>query len=186
MRSISSLEDYFSPFRENVIGQQQLWDSPFGRKRIIYADWTASGRAYRPIEEWIQDRVLPFWGNTHTETTVTGTMMSRAYEEAKTIIKGHVNAKDDDVLIFCGSGMTAAVNKLQRIMGLRLPERMMDYVEPPRLEEAARPVVFVTHMEHHSNHISWLETIATVEVIRPCENGNVDLGHLRQLLEQFR
>jgi len=42
---------------------------------------------------------------------------------------------------------------------------------------------FVTHMEHHSNHISWLETIATVEIIRPDEDGNVDLQHLRKLLK---
>jgi selenocysteine lyase/cysteine desulfurase len=44
----------------------------------------------------------------------------------------------------------------------------------------------VTHMEHHSNHISWLETTATVEVIRPDEKGDVDLGHLRELLVRYR
>lgn len=186
MHSVISLEDYFSPFRKNVIGRQQCFDSPFGRKKIIYADWTASGRAYRPIEARIQEEVLPFFANTHTGATVTGAMMSRAYEQAKTIVKDHVNAKEDDVLIFCGSGMTAAVNKLQRIMGLRLPERVMDYVECLQLDEVSRPLVLVTHMEHHSNHISWLETIATVEMIRPGENGNVDLDHLRQLLEQYK
>ncbi|HEX9511856.1 MAG TPA: aminotransferase class V-fold PLP-dependent enzyme, partial [Puia sp.] len=186
MHPVGSLEDYFSLFRQNIIGCEQLFESPFGRKRILYADWTASGRAYGPIEARIQDEILPFFANTHTETTITGRMMSRAYEEAKTIVKDHVHAKEDDVLVFCGSGMTAAVNKLQRIMGLRLPERVMDYVECLRLDEASRPLVLVTHMEHHSNHISWLETIATVEMIRPCENGNVDLEHLRQLLEQYK
>src|SRR5258708_9292069 len=186
MHPVGSLEDYFSLFRQNIIGCEQLFESPFGRKRILYADWTASGRAYGPIEARIQDEILPFLANTQTETTITGRMMSRAYEEAKTIVKDHVHAKEDDVLVFCGSGMTAAVNKLQRIMGLRLPERVMDYVECLRLDEASRPLVLVTHMEHHSNHISWLETIATVEMIRPCENGNVDLEHLRQLLEQYK
>jgi selenocysteine lyase/cysteine desulfurase len=93
--------------------------------------------------------------------------MSNAYEEARTIVREHVNAREDDCLIFSGSGMTAAVNKLQRIMGLRIPERLMGYIDCPRPEEAARPLVLVTHMEHHSNHISWLETIATVEMIRP-------------------
>ncbi len=180
------LEEYFSTFRRNIIGHQQCWESPFGRKRILYADWTASGRAYRPIEARIQDEILPFFANTHTETTVTGAMMSGAYEQAKTIVKDHVNADSGDVLIFCGSGMTAAVGKLQRIMGLRLPERVMDYVKCLQLDEVSRPLVLVTHMEHHSNHISWLETIATVEVIRPAADGNVDLGHLRELLEQFK
>ena len=69
---------------------------------------------------------MPFVGNTHTETTITGTLMSKAYEEAKFIVKKHVKANSDDVLVFCGSGMTGAVNKLQRILGLKMPERIMD------------------------------------------------------------
>ncbi len=95
--------------------------------------------------------------------------MSKAYEEAKTIIKKHVGGNNNDVLIFCGSGMTGAVNKLQRILGLRIPERLMDYMKIPphgeehrkdlvssnnlkkylQLHEALKPIVFVTHMEHN-------------------------------------
>jgi selenocysteine lyase/cysteine desulfurase len=180
MYTINTLEAYFSTFRANVIGQQVCFDTPFGRKRMLYADWTASGRAYRPIEMELLDRVLPFFGNTHTETTVTGTRMSAAYEEAKRIIKAHVHAGEEDMLLFCGSGMTAAVNKLQRMLGMRLPERAADS------REERRPLVLVTHMEHHSNHISWLETNATVEVIPPDENGDIDLGQLRELLERYR
>jgi len=200
---IGKLEDYFSVYRNNIIGNQQAFESPYGNQRIVYADWTASGRAYRPIEQYFRDKILPFLANTHTETTITGTLMSSAYEEAKCIVKAHVNGNSDDVLIFCGSGMTGAVNKLQRILGLRIPERLHDYVKnghlvtgcPPLdeavtwrlpLDEELRPVVFVTHMEHHSNHLSWLETIATVEIIGRDRNGNVDLEHLRALLEQYK
>ena len=125
-----SLETYFSPFRKNIIGHKQIFKSPFGRKKIIYADWTATGRAYQPIEERIQKEILPFIANTHTKSTITGNLMSKAYEEAKAIIKKHVGANQDDVLIFCGSGTTGAVNKLQRILGMRMPERMMDYMPP--------------------------------------------------------
>jgi len=116
MPSKNSLEDYFSRFRTNIIGQEQMFESAFGCKKIIYADWTATGRAYRPIETYIQEKILPFLANTHTETTVTGKYMSQAYEEAREIIKEHVHANSDDVLILCGSGMTAAVNKLQQIL----------------------------------------------------------------------
>ncbi len=186
MHQQSTLEDYFSHFRQNIIGHQQFFDTPYGAQRILYADWTASGRAYGPIEAKIQNEILPFFANTHTETTITGQTMSNAYEQAKATVKKHVNASEDDVLVFCGSGMTAAVNKLQRIMGLRLPERVMDYVKCIQFDEPARPLVLITHMEHHSNHISWLETIATVEIIRPGEDGNVDLEHLRELLHQYR
>jgi len=183
---ISSLEGFFSKFRQNIIGRKQTFDSPFGKKEIIYADWTASGRGYQPIEECIQNEIMPFIGNTHTETTITGTLMSKSYGEAKVIVKDHVNANTDDVLIFCGSGMTAAVNKLQRILGMRPPERIMDYGKMEDIEEALRPVVFVTHMEHHSNQITWLETIATVEIIEADENGNVDIPYFRSLLEKFK
>ncbi len=186
----SALENHFSVFRKNVIGEAQIFESPFGKKEIIYADWTASGRAYRPIEECIQKQIMSFLANTHTETTITGTLMSKAYEEAKVIVKEHVGASCDDALIFCGSGMTGAVNKLQRILGLRIPERVMDYVKKDnkhlQIDEALRPVVFVTHMEHYSNHTSWLETIATVEIIKCDKNGNVDLEYFRGLLEQFK
>ncbi len=184
----SALEKYFSKFRRNIIGNQQTFESPLGEKEIIYADWTATGRAYQPIEDCIQKEILPFLGNTHTEATITGTLMSQAYEAAKIIVKKHVGANNNDALVFCGSGMTASVNKLQRILGLRMPERMTDYVKKENLQlnEVLRPVVFVTHMEHHSNHTSWLETIATVEIIKLDETGNVDLEDFRNLLEQYK
>ena len=185
----SGLECYFEPFRANTIGRGQMFCFPAGEKEIVYADWTASGRGYRPIENCLQNEVVPFFANTHTQTTITGTLMTMAYEEAKAIVKEHVHANQDDVLIFCGSGMTSAVNKLQRLLGIRISERCRDYMvdgKSPEIEEALRPVVFVTSMEHHSNHISWLETIATVEIIGQTDEGNVDLEHFETLLLEYQ
>ena len=182
---ISALEKYFTSFRHNIIGHQQTFESPFGEKQILYADWTASGRAYQPIEECIQKEIMPFVGNTHTGSTVSGGLMSKAYEAAKCIVKEHVHASEDDVLLFCGSGMTAAVNKLQRIIGLRVPQQVKIVDDFSQLNPL-RPVVFITHMEHHSNQVSWLETLATVEIIEADENGNVDLEHFRELLHRYR
>ncbi|HTE30847.1 MAG TPA: aminotransferase class V-fold PLP-dependent enzyme [Chryseolinea sp.] len=185
----SSLEHFFEPFKKNTIGHGLMFSFPSGHKEIIYADWTASGRGYRPIETCLQNEVVPFFANTHTQATTTGTLITKAYEEAKIIIKEHVHANQDDVLIFCGSGMTSAVNKLQRLLGIRIPERSMDYMvdgKSPKIDETLRPVVFVTSMEHHSNHVSWLETIATVEIIKQTEDGNVDLAHFETLLYEHR
>ena len=184
-----SLEQYFEPFRENTIGRGKTFCFPSGEKEIIYVDWTASAQGYRPIESCLQNEVIPFFANTHTQTTTTGTLMTKAYEEAKVIIKEHVHANEDDVLIFCGSGMTSAVNKLQRLLGLRIPERLTGYMldgKSPEIDETLRPVVFVTSMEHHSNHVSWLETIATVEIIAQTKDGNVDLEHFDTLLLEYR
>ncbi|MFT3846033.1 MAG: aminotransferase class V-fold PLP-dependent enzyme [Lacibacter sp.] len=198
-------QEYFQQFREKIIGIDTKFQTPFGEKKMIYADWTASGRAYAPIEDRLQKEILPMLANTHTETTVTGTAMTRAYEQAKHIIKQHVHASADDVLIFAGSGMTGAVNKLQRLLGLRIPERIMDYVKDgalPSVEELKnskvsihsifskyldidperKPVVFVSHMEHHSNQTSWLETIADVEIIPNDKSGNIDLPALEELM----
>lgn len=189
MTSPTLLEHYFAPFRKNTIGHGHTFCFPSGQKEIIYADWTASGRGYGPIESYLRNEIIPFFANTHTQATTTGTLMTEAYEAAKAIVKGHVHASVDDVLIFCGSGMTSAVNKLQRLLGIRMPDQWMGYVADgrlPKIDEALRPVVFVTSMEHHSNHVSWLETIATVEIIAQTEAGHVDLDHFKRLLVQHR
>lgn len=179
----TSLEQYFEHFRRQTIGYDQYFDSPFGSKRIIYADWTASGRLYLPIEELLYREIGPFVGNTHTETTVTGSAMTMAYHEAKDIVKRHVGARKKDVLIASNSGMTGVVNKFQRILGLKVHEKHQPFIQLP---ENKRPIVFISHMEHHSNHTSWLETTADVEVIQPAEDGLMDLDHLRLLLDKYR
>ncbi|MFQ5674363.1 MAG: aminotransferase class V-fold PLP-dependent enzyme [bacterium] len=179
----NTLERYFKRFRDNVIGYNQTFATPYGEKRIVYADWTASGRLYRPVEEKLINEFGPFVGNTHTETTVTGTTMTKAYHHAHKIIKKHVNAGPDDVIITTGSGMTKAVTKLQRILGFKVPEQLLSRLKIP---EELKPIVFVTHMEHHSNHTSWLETIADVECIMPNKEGLIDLSNLERLLEKYR
>ncbi|MHB8905372.1 MAG: aminotransferase class V-fold PLP-dependent enzyme [Melioribacteraceae bacterium] len=177
-----TLEKYFSQYRKKIIGINQEFDSPNGRKKIIYADWIASGRLYEPIENTLNQKFYPYVGNTHSESSVTGTTMTKAYAEAKKIIKRHVNASPEDVIIFAGFGMTVAVNKFQRLLGLRVCEQLQKYT---RIPDDEKPVVFLTHMEHHSNQTSWLETICEVVIIEPDEQGLVDLNHFEQLLKQF-
>ncbi|RZJ66052.1 MAG: aminotransferase class V-fold PLP-dependent enzyme, partial [Flavobacterium sp.] len=179
----TELETYFQQFRKNIIGIDQEFDSPFGTQKIVYTDWTASGRLYRPIEERLTNDFGPFVANTHTETTVSGTAMTNAYHEARNIIKRHVNASQDDVLITDGTGMTGVINKFQRILGLKVPESLKAYVNVP---EEKKPVVFISHMEHHSNQTSWLETIASVVVIPACSQGLICLDSFGDLLEKYK
>jgi len=176
------MEKYFEEFRKNIIGIDSTFNSCYGEQKIVYADWIASGRLYKPIENILTERFSPFVGNTHSESSITGTLMTKAYNEAKTMIKKHVNASVDDVLIFAGFGMTAAINKFQRILGLKLCEQLLPYTNIPKNE---KPVVFITHMEHHSNHTSWLETICDVVIIEPDERGLVDLNHLEDKLKEY-
>jgi selenocysteine lyase/cysteine desulfurase len=170
---MSNLEEYFSEFRENIIGINQEFTSKFGTQKIIYTDWTASGRLYKPIEDLIANEIGPFVANTHTETNTTGKSMTIAYKKAKEIIKKHINANDNDVLINYGTGMTAAINKLQRILKLK------------DTSNTNKPIVFVSHMEHHSNQTSWLETICDVEII-PDVDGLFSIDNLKVLLEKYK
>ncbi|WP_042355456.1 aminotransferase class V-fold PLP-dependent enzyme [Bacillus rubiinfantis] len=178
-----NLEHYFEIFRRQVIGINQEFESPYGKKKIIYADWTASGRLYRPVEQRISEVIAPFMANTHTESNMTSLMMTSMYKEAKKIIKEHVNADANDVVILDGFGMTSVMNKFQRLLGLRVHER---WIHQLSLSEYEKPVVFITQMEHHSNQTSWLETIADVEIIKPDEKGFVNLSHLKQLLQKYK
>ena len=175
-----NLEKHFTTFRQNIVGIDQTFISPFGEKKIIYADWIASGRIYKRIEEKLNNEVFPFVANTHTETSTTGATMSLGLDEALRIIKSHVGANDDDILISAGAGMTMLVNKFQRILGLRIHEK---YVNEIKLEN--RPIVFVTHMEHHSNQTSWIETIAEVKLIPYTQSGHVDLEQFKVLLARY-
>ena len=179
----TKLEQYFSEFRKNIIGIDQYFESPYGLQKIIYTDWTASGRLYRPIEEKLMNEFGPFVANTHTETSVTGTAMTMAYHKARNIIKKHVNADSNDVLITDGTGMTGVVNKFQRILGLKIPENLREFTNIPKEK---KPIVFISHMEHHSNQTSWLETIADVAIIPGCDLGLFSIANLKILLEKHK
>ena len=178
-----SLENYFHKFRENTIGFDAYFDSPIGKKPILYADWIASGRLYKPIEDAIRDRFGPMVGNTHSEASETGKSMTLAYQHAHKIIKNHVNADSNDVLINTGFGMTSALAKFQRILGVKVPERFSEACEACSED---KPVVFLTHMEHHSNHTPWLESLCDVVIIEPGENLSIQPENLRRALEKYK
>ncbi|MGG3468929.1 aminotransferase class V-fold PLP-dependent enzyme [Neobacillus pocheonensis] len=178
-----NLEAYFYDFRTQVIGMNQDFESPYGKKKIIYADWTASGRLYRPIEQKITEIFGPYMANTHTESNITSLMMTGIYKQSRKIIKDHVHADENDIVILDGFGMTSVVNKFQRILGVRVPEQWRSHL---KLSEEERPVIFITHMEHHSNQTSWLETLGDVVIIPPDADGRVDLYQLEQQLFLYK
>ena len=180
---MNKLESYFAPFRENIIGIDKTYESPYGEQSIVYGDWIASGRLYKPIEKKLLEDFGPFVANTHTEASETGTLMTKSYRYAHELIKKHVNAGPNDVIITAGHGMTAVVNKLQRILGLKSTGQVLS---EDCQDESSKPVVFLTHMEHHSNHTSWYETIADVVMLEPDDELLIDLDELRQQLEKYR
>lgn len=176
--------DLVEQVREAVIGKDTAVHTPFGLRRVTYADYTASGRSLTMIEDFIRQQVLPLYANTHTETSGTGLQTTRFREEAREIIRRAAGAsRDEHAVIFAGSGSTGAVDRLVGLLGIRIPRGLSQaYGLEDRIPEPDRPVIFVGPYEHHSNELPWRESIADVIEIKEDADGHIDLVELETRL----
>lgn len=169
-------EDHFERFRRDIVGIDRQIPNPFGESNpLLYVDWTASGRGFRPVERRMGE-FLENYGNSHSEDSHVGRCSTHAYEAARASIKRHVNASENDALLFIGSGATGAINWFQRMLGLK----------DLQVQQDRRPVVIITDMEHHSNHTSWEVTAAEVIILSPTPKGLPDLDQLQTLCKQYQ
>ena len=89
----------------------ELRDRRRAQRRVVYTDFTATGRALGCIERFIADSVLPLHGNTHTVATATARQSTYFRNEAREVISNYFNCTHEDAVIFTGSGATGALDK---------------------------------------------------------------------------
>ncbi|UTW44172.1 aminotransferase class V-fold PLP-dependent enzyme [bacterium SCSIO 12696] len=180
------MQQLIESINQSVIGERQQIETAFGVKPLVYADYTASGRSLDFIEDFIRQRVLPYYANTHTETSYTGMQTTLLREQARDIIKRSLNCGDDDLVLFSGPGATAAVDKLIDILNLRLPADLSERHQLlAQIPQDQRPVVFIGPYEHHSNELPWRETIADVVTIPLRDSGAMNLERLEASLKEY-
>ncbi|NCF14160.1 MAG: aminotransferase class V-fold PLP-dependent enzyme [Gammaproteobacteria bacterium] len=174
--------------RQQIVGVDSTFETPFGERLMVYCDYTASGRCLRFVEAYLQS-LQRVYANTHTEDDITGRSMSQLLHEAEEAIKESVNAGPQGRIIACGTGATGAIDKLQQIIGVTLPpatrRNLGDMLDDTRLRET-QPVVFIGPYEHHSNELSWRQSLVTTVQVRMDATGHVDLAHLEELLQDSR
>ena len=167
----NTLESYFSDFRKRIVGNDHSFNALYGKKKMLYADWIASGRLYAPIEEIVLKKIGPTLANTHSFSSQSGKITTYTYRQARKIIRSHVGANNEDILVTTGTGMTAALSKLIRIMGLE--------------QKDEKPIVFISHMEHHWNQVPWYANGAEVVILPPGDGMKISPQILEEELQKY-
>ncbi|MDF0596264.1 aminotransferase class V-fold PLP-dependent enzyme [Psychromarinibacter halotolerans] len=171
LKSVADHPDPIPDLRAGVIGDGVLFDAGFGPQSLLYADYTASGRALRQVESFMAEQVLPFYANTHTEASFCGGVMTRLREAGRAEVARLTGAGPDCHVIFTGSGATGGLNRI--VAGLDLAARAA---------RGERVAVLTGPYEHHSNILPWRESGVEVIEIPEAATGGPDMAALQDAL----
>ncbi|MEM1130292.1 MAG: aminotransferase class V-fold PLP-dependent enzyme [Pseudomonadota bacterium] len=171
-RDTLSKGDLVRSLRAGLIGKSAKVSGPFGEKPLVYADYVASGRALRQVEDFVQEHVLPYYANSHTEASFCGAYSTTLREAARQEIARILGAGPGHSVIFTGAGATAGLNRLVSLLDIA-----------GIVARGGRAVVLVGPYEHHSNLLPWRESGADVIEIDEADQGGPDLDSLTHALQ---
>lgn len=190
--------------RENIVGLDTIFQTPYGGRIMTYADFTASGRSLIFIEKYMLE-IQKIYANSHTDDDCTGKTMTGLLHKSEEIIKKELNASKNCMIIATGNGATGAIVKFCEILGLYMPpatkvkleQLVKDFIDIDGTAEfstifdqlndrwlKSRPIIFVGPYEHHSNLLIWRESIADVIEIKLNSDGYLDKDDLKYTLQK--
>ena len=172
-QSLRASTDPRAALRQGLIGAEVRIDTPLGPRKLIYADYVASGRGLGQVEAFMLDHVLPFYANTHTDSSFCGAYTTALREEARQVIARHCGATNDHAVVFSGSGATSGLNQLVHLLDLA-----------GSVARGEAVTVLTGPYEHHSNLLPWRESGAEVIEIAEAPGGGPDLDHLERALRR--
>jgi len=174
-RAMIKTDNTIADLANGLIGHHAIISGPLGDRSLLYADYVASGRALRQIEDFVLTELLPFYANSHTEASYVGGYMTRLRSQARNILREEVNASKDHAVIFTGSGATAGINRIAHLISLK-----------EMVAKRLTPVVLIGPYEHHSNILPWRESGAEVIEVLEAESGGPCMTSLSQTLKHVK
>ena len=175
-------KDIFRPFlNENIDVLNFLRYNTIGKNKDKYFDFTASGLAFRQIENRVHE-VLETYANTHSKESSNAKVTTHYYEQARENLAKNFELTDDFTILPSGCGSTAAIKHFQELLGLYIPpatKKRFGY----KKDKKNVPLIIVGPYEHHSNELSFRESLANVKRVKLTDDGLIDLKHLKKILE---
>jgi len=176
-------KDIFRPFFDkNSNTLDFIRYNTIGKSKKEYFDYTASGLAFRQIENRLRD-VLETYANTHSKESTNADITNSYYNEAIQSLYKSLDVCDKFSIIPTGCGATAAIKKFQEIMGLYIPPATKKRYNISVPKENM-PLVIVGPYEHHSNEVSYREAFCEIKRVTLKNDGLINLEELEDILKQ--
>jgi len=176
-------KDIFRPFFDkNTNTLDFIRYNTIGKSKREYFDYTASGLAFRQIENRLRD-VLETYANTHSKESTNADITNSYYNEAIESLYKSLDVCDKFSIIPTGCGATAAIKKFQEIMGIYIPPATKKRYNIS-IPKENMPLVIVGPYEHHSNEVSYREAFCDIKRVSLKEDGLINLEELENILKQ--